>query len=69
MTSHEGLRADELIRKALRERGELRLGARIVFVVWHQHADAPHALGLLGAHHCRPHRRAPEPRDECPSFH
>jgi hypothetical protein len=34
-------------RKCLRERGELRLRHRIIFVVRHEHADPLHAIGLL----------------------
>jgi hypothetical protein len=35
----------------------------------HQHADAPHALGLLRARRERPRGRAPEQRDEVAPFH
>jgi len=30
---------------------------------------APHALALLRPRHERPRRGAPQPSDECPSFH
>ena len=36
----------------------------IVFVVRHEHADAPYAVALLGARRERPSRRAAEERDE-----
>src|SRR5262245_4766521 len=42
------------------KRCELRLGFRIT----HQHADAPHALGLLRGRRDRPRRRAAEQRNE-----
>ena len=50
--------------KPLHERGKPALCLRIAFVVSHQHADAPHAVGLLRPRHHRPRRRAPETRDE-----
>src|SRR5262249_26088514 len=37
---------------------------RVVLVIAHQHADAPHALGLLRPRHDRPGGRAAEERDE-----
>jgi hypothetical protein len=52
------------VRKRLRERREASLQHRIVFVERHEHADAPHALGLLRARHERPRRRAAECSDE-----
>jgi hypothetical protein len=55
--------------KPLREPGELGLSARIVFVRVDQHADPPHAIGLLRSRHQRPRRRAAEPRDELPPSH
>ena len=57
------------LRKPLRERGEPGLSLRIVFVARHQHADPPHAVGLLRARRQRPRRRAPKPRDELPPPH
>ena len=51
-------------RKRLRERRELRLHPRIVFVVRVEDADAPHAVALLRVHRERPCRRAAEERDE-----
>jgi hypothetical protein len=57
------------VRKPLRERGEVRLIDGIVFVASQEHADAPHALGLLRACGERPRRRAPEPRNELPPPH
>jgi hypothetical protein len=36
---------------------------RIVFVVRHEHADAPYGLALLRARRERPRRRAAEERD------
>jgi hypothetical protein len=44
--------------KALRELGKLDLSFGIVFFHAHQHAKAPHALGLLRARRERPRRRA-----------
>ena len=52
------------VRKRLRERGEVRLRLWIVFVVPHEHADAPHAVALLRARRERPHRRAAKSGDE-----
>jgi hypothetical protein len=57
------------VRKRLRERREARLLHGIVFVVRHEHADAPHAVALLRPRHHRPRRRAPEPCNERPAFH
>jgi hypothetical protein len=56
-------------RKRLRERREARLRQGIVFVVRHEHADAPHPLGLLRSARQRPRRRAAEKRDEFAPFH
>jgi hypothetical protein len=52
------------IRKRLRERREATLPHGIVFVVPHEHADAPHPAFLLCARRERPCRRAAEKRDE-----
>jgi hypothetical protein len=52
------------VRKRLSERGEARLPQRIAFDARDEHADAPHAVALLGARHKRPCRRAAEERDE-----
>jgi hypothetical protein len=52
------------VRKRLRERKVATLPLRIVFVVWHEHADAPHAVALLRPYRERPTRRAAEERDE-----
>jgi hypothetical protein len=58
------------LRKRLRERGEATLPLGIVFVIPHEHADAPHAVALLRACRERPSRRAAEERDEItPSNH
>jgi hypothetical protein len=54
------------VRKLLRERKEAKLPLGIVFVARHEHAHAPHPLGLLRPRDHRPRRRAPEPRDELP---
>jgi len=51
------------VRKRLRERGEVKLIHRIVFGARHEHADAPHPLGLRPRHY-RPYRRAPERRNK-----
>src|SRR6516225_6950891 len=56
-------------RKRLSEHRDLRLRQRIVFVVPHEHADAPHAVALLRARRERPCRRAPKQRDELAPFH
>ena len=50
--------------KRLPERRDARLKFRIVGGRWHEHANAPHPLGLLRARHQRPRRRAAEQRDE-----
>jgi hypothetical protein len=50
--------------KRLRERRDLSLPHGIVFVVLHEHADAPHSIALLRARRKRPSRRATEERDE-----
>jgi hypothetical protein len=55
------------VRKRLSERRVATLPLRIDFVLRHEHADAPHAVGLLRHH--RPRRRAPKPRDELPPSH
>jgi hypothetical protein len=52
------------VRKRLRERRETTLFLRIIFVVRHEHSDAPHALALLRPCRERPRRRAAEKRDE-----
>ena len=57
------------VRKRLSERRDESLPIRIGFVVRHERADAPYAVGLLPLRHHRRHRRAPNPRDECSSFH
>jgi hypothetical protein len=51
-------------RKRLSERREARFCRRIVFVVRHEHADAPQAVALLRPRGKRPSRRAAEERDE-----
>jgi hypothetical protein len=51
-------------RKRLRERRDLSLPHGIIFIIRHEHADAPYALALLGACRERPCRRAAEPSDE-----
>jgi putative ABC transport system substrate-binding protein len=57
-------------RKRLSERREERLRQGIIFVVRHEHSDAPHAAALLSARRERPCRRAAEERDELtPSNH
>jgi hypothetical protein len=48
----------------LRERREIRLRPRIVFVEPHRHADAPHAVALLRTRRERPSSRAAERSDE-----
>jgi hypothetical protein len=48
----------------LSERRDARFHQGIVFVERHEHADAPHALGLLLLRRERPCRRAAEPGDE-----
>jgi hypothetical protein len=50
-------------RKRLSERRDASLRQGIVFVVRHEHADAPHAVALLRARRQRPRRRAAEERD------
>src|SRR5262249_41729020 len=56
-------------RKLLRERRDESLRHRIIFVVRHEHADAPYALSLLRARRERVHRRAAEERDERAPVH
>jgi hypothetical protein len=56
-------------RKALRELGKLGLSFGIVFFNAHQHANAPHALGLLRARRERPRDRAAKQHDELAPFH
>jgi hypothetical protein len=52
-------------RKRLRERRVATLPLRIVFVVRHEHADAPHPLALLRPRRERPrHRAAADSSDE-----
>jgi hypothetical protein len=51
-------------RKRLRERRDVSLRHGIVFVEWHEHADASHAVALLGARRERPRRRTAERSDE-----
>ncbi len=48
---------------------EACLHFRIVLGIGHQHADAPHPLGLLRARRERPRRRAAEQRDELAPLH
>jgi hypothetical protein len=48
----------------LRDRGDLRLRLKIVFVARHEHADALHARRLLRPCRERPCRRAAKPDDE-----
>jgi hypothetical protein len=52
------------LRQGLQERAEAGLILRIVCRRWQDHADAPHALGLLGVDKKRPHRRSSSKRDE-----
>ena len=52
------------IRKRLSERRDASLPQGIVFVVPHEHADAPHAVALLRPCRERPRRRAAKERDE-----
>jgi hypothetical protein len=51
-------------RKRLSERGNVSLPQGIGFVVGHEHADAPHAVALLGARRECPRRSGAEPGDE-----
>jgi hypothetical protein len=56
--------------KPLRERGEPGLRLGIGFAQCHEHADPPHAVGLLRPRRERPSdRRAAHQRDELPSPH
>jgi hypothetical protein len=57
------------VRKRLSEPRDARLSLRIVFVERHEHADAPHAVGLLRPRHQWPRHRTSEPADELPAFH
>src|SRR5262249_15317954 len=57
------------VRKRSRERGEASLPLGIVFGGPHEHADAPHAVGLLRARRERPRRSATERSDELPPSH
>jgi hypothetical protein len=57
------------LHQPLRERGELRLGFRIVFFIWHKHADPADRPTLLRARHHRPRHSASEPSDERPPSH
>src|SRR5499427_3172843 len=50
--------------KSLAQRRDTGLPYRIVRGEWHEHADAPHPLGLLRARHKRPRCRAAKERDE-----
>jgi hypothetical protein len=52
------------VRKRLSERGNVPLPHGIVFVAEHEHADAPHPVGLLRPCRERPCRRAAESGDE-----
>jgi hypothetical protein len=55
--------------ETLRKRREAGLGFRIVSRDGHQHADAPHSVGLLCARRERPRGRcAAEKRDELAAF-
>src|SRR5262249_22075801 len=51
-------------RNGLRERRNVSLRHEIVFVVRHEHADAPHPPALLRARRDWPRRSAAEERDE-----
>jgi hypothetical protein len=53
----------------LRERREAKLRLRIVLVVLSEHADPPHALGLLRPRREWPRRRRAKPRDELSPSH
>ncbi|MGB7013254.1 MAG: hypothetical protein WBD97_23015, partial [Pseudolabrys sp.] len=56
--------------KGLCERRKAGLSFRIVLGPIHEHADAPHPLGLLCARRERPRSRcAPEERDEVAAVH
>jgi hypothetical protein len=57
------------IRKRLRERREATHRHGIIFVIRHEHADAPDAVALLRARRYGPRRRTPEPRNEFPPSH
>jgi hypothetical protein len=55
--------------EALPKSRQPRLGLRIILGEPHEHADAPHPLGLLRAGRERPRSRAAEQRDERAAFH
>ena len=56
--------------KSLPERRDAGLSFRVALGEGHQHADAPHAIGLLRARRERPRsRRAAEQRDELAALH
>ena len=57
------------VRKCLSEPRDASLRHGIVFVVRHEHPDAPHAVALLPPRQERRNRRAPKPRDELPPSH
>jgi len=58
------------LREPLHECCHASLKLRIVCGAGHQHADAPHPLGLLRARRERPRgHRASEQRDELASLH
>ena len=52
------------VRKCLNDRRDARLHHGIVFVVRHEHADAPHTVALLRVRRERPRRRAAESGNE-----
>jgi hypothetical protein len=52
------------VRKRLIERRDVTFRLSIVFVIGHEHADAPNAVALLRPRRKRPRRRAPKPCDE-----
>jgi hypothetical protein len=55
--------------KSLDECREIRLPRRVRCRAIHQHADAPHPLGLLRARRERPRHRCAGKRDKFASFH
>jgi hypothetical protein len=57
------------LRKPLGEPEEPAPSLRVAFIATHEHADPPHAAGLLRPRSQRQRRRAPEPRDELPTPH
>jgi hypothetical protein len=65
-----GVHNNELqTQQRLSQRRDASLPHGIVFVTPRKHADAPHAVALLRLRDHRPHRRAPETRNELPPSH